>query len=66
MDLLTVEEAADFMHIPVATLRHWMEQIRHRRAPVWAVVGCSSSTNWRSSCRRSLTHPAQEMRTPPR
>lgn len=26
MDLLTTEEAAAFLHIPLATLRHWLAQ----------------------------------------
>lgn len=26
MDLLTTEEAAAFLHVPLATLRHWLAQ----------------------------------------
>lgn len=25
MDLLTTEEAAAFLHVPLATLRHWLQ-----------------------------------------
>lgn len=36
MDLLTVAEAAAFMHIPLATLRHW---IATNQAPPSARIG---------------------------
>jgi excisionase family DNA binding protein len=36
MDLLTVAEAAEFMHIPLATLRHW---IATNQAPTSARIG---------------------------
>ncbi|SER80205.1 DNA binding domain-containing protein, excisionase family [Pedococcus cremeus] len=36
MDLLTTEEAADFMHVPIATLRWWMQT---GQAPASAKIG---------------------------
>jgi excisionase family DNA binding protein len=36
MDLLTVAEAAEFLHIPVASLRHW---IAKKQAPPSARIG---------------------------
>ena len=36
MDLLTTEEAAQFLHVPVATLRFWVAE---RTAPPSAKIG---------------------------
>lgn len=36
MDLLTADEAAQFMHTPLATLRHW---IATNQAPPSAKIG---------------------------
>lgn len=36
MDLLTTQEAAEFLHVPLATLRHW---IATDQAPPSAKIG---------------------------
>ena len=36
MDLLTTEEAAAFLHVPLATLRHWLQT---SQAPPSARIG---------------------------
>jgi excisionase family DNA binding protein len=36
MDLLTTQETAEFLHIPLATLRHW---IATNQAPPSAKIG---------------------------
>jgi excisionase family DNA binding protein len=36
VDLLTTQEAAEFLHIPLATLRHW---IATNQAPPSAKIG---------------------------
>jgi excisionase family DNA binding protein len=36
MDLLTTQEAAEFLHVPLATLRHW---IATSQAPSSAKIG---------------------------
>ncbi len=51
MDLLTTEEAAQFLHVPVATLRYWVAEgtappsAKIGRRRMWRRVDCEKWAN---------------------